>query len=419
MRQMGIWFFLSCKRCLKKLSFVIILAALPAAAFALRQLEKEEGQEVRIAVCVEAAESVAGREGSFLDHGGEAPLEWQLAESLVQRRGPEGLFRFYLCDSPEQVKDHVASRQAECGYVLGAYLREKLDSRDYRRCIQVYSAPSTVLAQVSTEIVSAALMELYDREIFVNAITESQLVRQAAEKAAEGLLSGDGAVSDGQGPDETEGAPGWFLPEGRLESGGEQRDPAGLEETLEKTAGNLYDKWMGNQSTFRFEYGYRDLSGREAGEDPAPRVFPVRGMAAVYLFLIGLYSAVVLGADEERGLFGPLTPGKKKACSLAVLAAPVFLGAVSCLGALLAGGCMEDTGREIGMMALYSGEVCMFSWGAKSVCRRPRVLCCLIPVFAAGSLLFTPVILDIRQLFPELGWVEMLFLPSCYLRAFY
>lgn len=388
MRQMGIWFFLSCKRCLKKLSFVMLLAALPAAAFALRQVEKEEGQEVRIAVCVEAEESLAGREAGFLGHGGEAPLEWQLAESLVQRRDSEGLFRFYLCDSEEQVKAHVASRQAECGYVLGANLREKLDSRDYRRCIQVYSAPSTVLAQLSTEVVSAALMELYDREIFVNTITESELVRQAVSESRGGLGAG-------------------------------HLDPAVFEEELAKTAGDLYDKWMGNKSTFRFEYGYRDLRGREAEEDPAFRVFPVRGMAAVYLFLIGLYSAVLLGEDQARGLFGPLSPGRKKACGFAVLAAPVFLAAASCLGALVAGGCAEDAGREVGMLALYSAAVCMFSWGAKAVCRSPKVLCCLIPAFAAGSLLFTPVILDIRQFFPQLGWVERLFLPSCYLRIFY
>jgi len=158
MRQMAVWFFLSCKRCLKKASFVALLLALPAAAFAMRQVEKKEGQEARIAVWVE--ESPLGRDG-------ELPLEWQLAESLVQHDSSGGLFRFYLCGSQDQLKAHVASRQAECGYTFPAGLREKLDHKDYRRCIQVYSAPSTVLAQLSTEVVSAALMELYDREIFV------------------------------------------------------------------------------------------------------------------------------------------------------------------------------------------------------------------------------------------------------------
>lgn len=378
MRQVWVWFFLSCKRCLKKPFFLVLLLALPAAAFAMRQVEKEEGQEVRIAVWVEE---------SFLEDHGEPPLEQQLAESLVQRDSSGGLFRFYLCDSGDQVKAHVASRQAECGYVFPADLREKLDHKDYRRCIQVYSAPSTVLERLSTEVVSGALMELYDREIFVDYITESEMVRQA--------------VSD------------------HWQTFGEQEpDPADLRETLEKTAGDLYDKWMANGSTFRFEYGYQDMRGEETEEDQSLAVFPVRGMAAVYLFLIGLYSGVLLGNDQARGLFCPLSPRRRKACGLAVLAAPVFLGSISCLGALMAGGCVEDMGREMGMMILYFGAVCIFSWGVKAVCPSPQILCCLIPMFLVGSLLFTPVILDIRQFFPELGWIERLFLPSYYLRSF-
>lgn len=378
MRQMWVWFFLSCKRCLKKPSFVVLLLALPAAAFAMRQVEKKEGQEVRIAVCVEE---------SFLGDDGEPPLERQLAESLAQRDSSGGLFRFYLCDSGDQVKAHVASREAECGYMFPADLRERLDRGDYRRCIQVYSAPSTVLAQLSTEVVFGALMELYDREIFVDYISESETVRQA--------------VFDHQ------------------QTFGEQGlDPAGFEDRLEKTAGDLYDKWMDNGSTFRFEYGYQVIRGEETEKDQVLAVFPVRGMAAVYLFLIGLYSGVLLGNDQARGLFCPLSPRRRKACGLAVLAAPVFLGGISCLGALMAGGCAEDMGREMGMMILYFGAVCIFSWGAKAVCPSPQILCCLIPLFLAGSLLFTPVILDIRRFFPELGWIERLFLPSYYLRSF-
>ena len=47
------WFFLSCKRYLRKLSFLLILLALPAGTYLIRGLEEKEGQEVRIAVCTE------------------------------------------------------------------------------------------------------------------------------------------------------------------------------------------------------------------------------------------------------------------------------------------------------------------------------------------------------------------------------
>ncbi len=75
------------------------------------------------------------------------------------------MFRFYLCENEEMVKTEVASRRAECGYVIYEGFREKLDAGSFRRTIGVYSAPSTVTAALSTETVFAALTEIYDREI--------------------------------------------------------------------------------------------------------------------------------------------------------------------------------------------------------------------------------------------------------------
>ena len=66
MRQTGMWFFLSCKRYLRRFSFVLILLCLPAGAWWMGKLEKSGDSRIRIAVCVESG-------------SGDA-----LAESLVQ-----------------------------------------------------------------------------------------------------------------------------------------------------------------------------------------------------------------------------------------------------------------------------------------------------------------------------------------------
>ena len=194
MRQVTIWFWLSCKRCLKRLPFILILLVLPAASYFLREVEKEEGQEVGIAVYAGGEEALdeksdrGAQEGRGAGEGrkaggpqAERPLEQLLAEELTEREDG-GLFCFYLCGSEEQVKEEVASGRAECGYVISGDLRRKLDEKDYRRCIRVYSAPSTVLASLSTEVVSAALMKLYDREIFLDYIVESEEVRYAVNR---------------------------------------------------------------------------------------------------------------------------------------------------------------------------------------------------------------------------------------------
>ena len=97
------------------------------------------------------------------------------------------------------MKDEVASRRAECGYVIGAGLKKRLDERDFKRSIRVYSAPSTVAAKLSAEPVFAAMIELYDRELFLQYVEEKQ-----------------------------------------------------AESTDKNAAGELYDKWKENGSTFHF-----------------------------------------------------------------------------------------------------------------------------------------------------------------------
>ncbi len=378
MRQAAVWFFLCCKRYLKKWSFLVILLALPAAAGVLHGVEEEEGQEIRIAVYAE---------GTDREEDGQRPLEWQLVQNLTERDLREGgLFRFYLCADEEEVKEQVASRRAECGYGVSGDLRKKLDERDYRRCIRVYSAPSTVLAQLSTEVVFASLMELYDREIFLDYILESEMVEQAVSALAE--------------------------------SGGGMAFGADQDGILEEQAGALYDKWMNNGSTFRFEYGYRDRRGEAEARETGGTVFPIRGIVAVYVFLTGLYSGVMSGYDRERGMFLRLSPGRRSLCAMAVLSAPVFLAAVSGFGALALSGSLEKIGREMAVMAFYVLSVCGFSGILKAILRKPGALAVTIPFFLAGSLVFTPVFVDIGRFFPELAWIERLFLPSWYLRAF-
>ena len=53
MRSVAIWFFLSCKRYVHKISFLAILLLLPMVTIFVRGLEQKEGTEIRIAVWAE------------------------------------------------------------------------------------------------------------------------------------------------------------------------------------------------------------------------------------------------------------------------------------------------------------------------------------------------------------------------------
>ena len=190
MRQAEVWFWLSCRRYLRRISFAAILLLLPAGAYVLHLAEKSGDNRIPVAVCV--ADLGTGTAGSGRETGrgtgqaeagtlsmqdadmeaGEgtgADLAVRLLKSLTdeQRGAGGGMFVFYACDSVEQVKDEVASRRAECGYAIASDLGERMAENDYKRSIRVYSAPTTVTAQLSQEVVFAELAALYDRELFL------------------------------------------------------------------------------------------------------------------------------------------------------------------------------------------------------------------------------------------------------------
>lgn len=365
MRKIMTWFWLSLKRYVRKISFVLILFLLPAASFLAGRAEKKENQSVNIAVTLEG------------DQKGK--LGERLMESLLSRDSKrEGMFHFYECGSEQELEREVASKRAECGYVIYEDLEQRLDAKQYKRCIGVYSAPSTVLASLSTETVFAALAQQYDRELLV-------------DYAASGTIF-------------------------------EELGAAGTAKRAEaaQEAGKLYDKWLNNGSTFHFEYEYQEPDGSRTAMEQggAAAVFPVRGFVAVYLLVVGLYGAVMAGTDAEKGLFLPLAYGLRLPCRVACVAGPVCLAAVSGLAALWSGGGQQDPLKELLAMAGYVAAVVLFSCLLGMICRSPRMLCILIPFFMIGSMVFCPVLIDVGRYIPAFGQVGRLFLPFYYLRLF-
>lgn len=395
MNRAWLWFVLSCKRYVRRLSFLLILLILPLAVLGIRTAEEDGATEIRVSVYAEGSENAVlggGTGGGAEKAAEELSLEQALVQRLISGMPAQdgSILTFYLCESEMQVREDVASKRAECGYVIAQDLRERLEKKDYKRSIRVYSAPSTVAAGLSTEVVFAALMELYDKELFVDYVENGGLFDEAAPK--ESL----------------------------------QR------EALIKQAGSLYETWLYNGSTFRFVAETVDRPAADAGysDEGAPgsdqkgaapekdAVFPVRGIVAVYIFIIGLYAAVMNLTDEAKGLFLAVPYNCRMACRISAMAAPVFLAAVSGMAALLSGGAMTGWFQEMPVMLLYLAAVTGFAWFLRVVVKSPEVLCCLIPFFLIGSLLFCPVIIDVSRYFPALETVQKLFLPWYYLNYF-
>lgn len=94
------------------------------------------------------------------------------------------------------------------------------------------------------------------------------------------------------------------------------------------------------------------------------------------------------------------------------------MAAVSGLLAIWLGGSGQGVGRELAAMVWYVVLIIVFSGLMGAVFKNPQVICCLIPFFMIGSLVFCPVILDAGKVFPVLEDIGKVFLPYYYLRLF-
>ena len=358
MNQVFRWFFLSCRRYLKKLSFLLILLVFPAAAGLFLRSESRDEEGIVIAVySPEKEESLGGRLLDRLEEYGD------------------GMFSFCVCSSEEEVSQAVASRQAECGYVLPEDLEKRLDEGDYRRAVRVYRAPSTAAAQMASEVVYSLLAQEYDRKILTDYVQRDEVFD---------FLDG--------GADEE-----------RLEAS--------------ERAGALYDVYSSNGSTFRFSYQEDSENDQEAASQ-GDTVFPVRGLASVLVFTAGIYGAAVLKEDEACGLFLRLPFQIRGLCKSAGLGAPVALAALSGLAALLVCGQWTTWQGEFGRMALYGIAVVVFGRILERLVPSSRTICCLLPFLIIASLVFCPVFVDLGQLWPEVRMGGRFLLPTYYLESF-
>ena len=291
-------------------------------------------------------------------------LAERTADTLIRENNT---FHFYLSRSKEALERDVASGRAECGYVFYDGLEEKLEEARYEDSIGLCVSPATVAASLSTEVVFASLIEEYGRTLLKNCAVEELLPPELKDE-------------------------GW--------------------EELE----TLFDLYLSNHSTFSFSYD--TLDGGKIEDAAMSQGFPVRGVAAVMVFIAGLFGAVMVLEDEKKGLFLPVPYEKKVWCKASAVLAPVMLACASGLVCLAVTGNLKGIGYELAVMGIYGIASAAFACLLGAVVKQPDVVCCLIPFFIVGSLILCPVFLDVGRWLPGVAAVQKLFLPYYYLRAF-
>lgn len=274
-------------------------------------------------------------------------------------------FEYYRCGTKEELMDDVMSGRAECGYIFPSGLLKKLENGTHKRAVTVVTAPSTVTAKLASEAVFAGMFRVYGGRLL------------------------EGYAGKGEPFQDFQADVAW----------------AELEP--------LFQEYLENGSTFSFEYGTED--GSVMKTDTAKAAFPVRGIVAIFVFVMGLAAAVTAGEDEQNGLWKGVRSGRKQIYMAAQVAAPVFLSCLSALVCLYVSGNAVGFLRESATLLLYGIFIAFFSWILLRLLKNPLLLSGLIPFFIILSLVACPIFADLSVFIPVLKELRYLLPPAYYL----
>lgn len=275
----------------------------------------------------------------------------------------EGLFEYRLYEEEGALIDAVRNRVLESGFIFDPDLSGRLGNKEVRDLIRLVRSPSTVTHGMAAEIVFSEMLDAASPNIISDVVRES------------GLFSG--------------------------------REGAVTEQIVERYAD--YDSQGG---TYRFTYEY--LDGAPAEQTGIP-LFPTKGLLAIFVMLTAWIHVLNWYKDEEEGIYGAFSVTHKKTAGFLSVWLPVLIMTLIGFLLLLTRFSPAQALTELFYLLLYGLALSLFLYGCKFFFPNPVAYGVLMPVVLLGSLVASPVILDMGSLIPNLKILEKLFFPSYYL----
>lgn len=266
-----------------------------------------------------------------------------------------GSVRFQIFDDRDSMIEKTAANGLDCSYAFESGLYARLKDKDYKDRITCYISSSTIMDKLTREMVFSVMFRQMGEEIAVSYAEESGIF---ADRQALARIS------------------------------------------------SLYQSYADGEEIFSLDYQYLDTPARDPGQAPTAATMPVRGFIAVFLLVGGLSGGITWLSDRERGLPVP--------ASCQILIPLLFLSVSSCLTLFLtkeAGGWL----KELASLVLYLLLILIFVRILLVFIRNPATLSAAIPVLTLGSLIFCPIFINLRALFPFFKVMEKIFLPYYYL----
>lgn len=394
-RQYCIWIWLLMKRLWRQPAYVMLLVLIPVLGWAVGRMESGESGGAAVAICVE-----------------ESEWSGQILEELREQEADSSL-RFVFHDDAMDVERSVMRGAADCGFVIGSDIADRVMGDDWAKCITVYETPSGSITGMAKERMGSVIFKLYSEQCY----------EEYMRLAAQGVPGGAGDVS----ADETgtmEGETGAAAAQGRVDE-------------FVDFAQEAYERHLVDGSTFGFAYHGYDQNGQHTSDTDVisdTTVFPVKGVFAVIIFISGMCGMIEYDTDRSEKRFLRMAPNVLT-YMVDVWIPTVFVSAAALLclwilDGLSVGGGVEETSKlsgmlsvwsasiwmkQIGRLLLYQGIIVIYCSLLGVVLRRQETIAAAIPILAFCSIVCASVFIRLGSYVPIFAVLEKLFPVTYYL----
>lgn len=285
------------------------------------------------------------------------------AEAIEELLTNEGLFQFVRYENEAEMVNAVMTRQVETAFAFDPSLTGKIRQQDHRNLIRLIRSPSTVTHGMAAEVVFSEVLDAASPVIIDEMVKAGGLFQGREEDIARDIVS-------------------------RYEG---------------------YDKLGG---TYNFSYEFLD---GEAVEESGIPLFPVKGLLAIFLMLTAWINVLSWYKDQEDGVYDAFPAHLRQAASLISVVLPVLIMTLAGFLLLLTIYPPVQALQELKYLLAYGLAISLFLYGVKIFFPSPIAYGTLLPVALLGSLVASPVFLDMSGYIDNLAILEKLFLPSYYL----
>lgn len=405
-RQYHIWLRLLAKRLWRQPVYIGLLLLIPILGWAVSRIEQGEPGGAVVAVCVE-----------------EGAWSRQITDGL-KRQEADSVLQFAFHDSAVDVEESVVRTEADCGFVIGADVAERVIGDDWNKCITVYETSESSITGMAKERIGVVIFRLYSEQRYEEYMKETaQGMREGNEISGETAQGTREGASDENAQEDQDGI-----------SGEMPQDISGRMVDFAKTT---YENHLTDGSTFGFRYKNYDQNSQYSSDTNVisdTAVFPVKGLFAVIIFISGMCGMLEYDSDKREKRFLRLAPNALTYL-VDIWMPTVFVSAAVLLCLWISDGVryskgLQGIGRLGGMLSVWSVGM----WGSQILhllfyqcvillycsilgimLRRRETIAAAIPILSLGSLVCAPVFIRLSLYLPVFAVLEKLFPVTYYL----